>query len=163
MRHAHDDGPDSAHTRPAGMDDETVEALGALSKALETTERARGHLYSFHQLTGTADLQLDQAVALLREAGHDEWADRVEREIVGRNVIPGHWTFQIVEAYDRTYYEPFRDTERLAVDELAQGRDHLYEARMKELRRTHGHPDHTPAPGSPADGGNGAGRDGGAG
>ncbi len=72
----------------------------SLSKALETTERARGHLFSFHQLTGTADLELDRAVELLRAAGHHEWAERVEREILGRNVIPGHWTFQIVEAYD---------------------------------------------------------------
>jgi hypothetical protein len=155
MPHAHHDGPDSTHTPPAGVDDETVEALGALSKALETTERARGHLYSFHQLTGTADLQLDKAVALLREAGHDEWADRVQREILGRNVIPGHWTFQIVEGYNSTYYEPFRDLERQAVDELAQGRDHLYEARMKESRRTHGHPDHTAGPAPRADGGGG--------
>src|SRR5690349_8080387 len=37
----------------SGMDDQTIDALGKLSKALETTERARGHLYSFHQLTGS--------------------------------------------------------------------------------------------------------------
>lgn len=139
----HDDGPDQAHQRPDGVSDETVAALGSLSKALETTERARGHLYAFHQLTGGADLELDRAVALLREAGHDEWADRVQREVVGRNVIPGHWTFQIVEAYGETYYEPFKDLERQAVGELAKGREHLYEAEMKETRRTVGHPDHT--------------------
>ncbi|AQS66157.1 hypothetical protein [Streptomyces pactum] len=137
------------HRRPEGVSDETVEALGSLSKALETTERARGHLFSFHQLTGTADLELDRAVTLLREAGHTEWAQRVEREILGRNVIPGHWTFQIVEAYDRTYYQEFRDLEREAVDRLAEGRDHLYEAEMKEARRTRGHPDHTARPDSP--------------
>ncbi|MFC7467780.1 hypothetical protein ACFQVA_09710 [Actinomadura keratinilytica] len=69
MTKDHDDGrPDPAHRRPEPMSDTAVEALGALSKALETTERARGHLYSFHQLTGTADFQLDEAVRLLREA-----------------------------------------------------------------------------------------------
>lgn len=137
------------HRRPENVSDETVEALGSLSKALETTERARGHLFSFHQLTGTADLELDRAVALLRKAGHVEWAERVEREILGRNVIPGHWTFQIVEAYDRTYYEAFKDLERAAVERLAEGRDHLYEAEMKEARRTRNHPDHTARPDSP--------------
>ncbi|MGW2272844.1 hypothetical protein [Streptomyces yangpuensis] len=141
-----DDGPDPAHQRPAGVDDVTVEALGSLSKALETVERARGLLYGFHQLTGTADLELDRAVELLRAAGHDEWADRVQRDILGRNVIPGHWTFQIVEAYDRTYYEPFRGLERRAVTALAAGRQHLYEAEMKEARRTAGHPDHSARP-----------------
>ncbi|MFF7211817.1 hypothetical protein ACFZAU_15000 [Streptomyces sp. NPDC008238] len=123
------------------MSDRTVEALGSLSKALETTERARGHLYAFHQLTGTADLELDRTVRLLREAGHASHADTVEREIVGRDVIPGHWTFQIVEAYDRTYYRPFADLERSLVDDLAGGRDHLYEAELKEARRSPARPD----------------------
>ncbi|WP_236244846.1 hypothetical protein [Streptomyces sp. CC210A] len=143
------DGPDRHHQRPAGLSDATVEALGSLSKALETTERARGHLYSFHQLTGTADLELDRAVLLLREAGHEPWADRVETELLGRNVIPGHWTFQIIEAYDRTYYRPFTDMEHEAVRQLADGRDHLYEAEMKEARRTRNHRHHTARPHNP--------------
>ncbi|MFD9096808.1 hypothetical protein [Streptomyces collinus] len=142
----HQDGPDERHRRPEGVDDKTVEALGSLSKAMETTERARGSLYAFHQLTGGADLELDRAVRLLREAGHPEWADKVQTEILGRNIIPGQWTFQIVEAYEHTYYRPFQELERAAVDELAQGRDHLYEAEMKEARRTVGHPDHTARP-----------------
>ncbi len=136
-------GPDRGHLRPEGVSDETVEALGALSKALETTERARGHLYEFHQLTGGADLELDRAADLLGRAGHPEWAARVREEIIGRNVIPGHWTSQIIEEYNRTYYEPFRTAERQAVKELADGREHLYEAEMKEARRTKGHPDHS--------------------
>ncbi|MEU6313645.1 hypothetical protein [Streptomyces sp. NPDC047014] len=145
---------DRAHLRPQGVSDRTVEALASLSKALETVERARGHLYGFHQLTGTADLELDRAVRLLREAGHSAWADRVEQEVLGRNVIPGHWTFQVVESYNDTYYEPFRALERQAREALAEGRDHLYEAEMKESRRTSGHPDHTARPpGNPGEDG----------
>lgn len=135
--------PDSRHQRPEGVTDTTVEALGALSKALETAERARGALYDFHQLTGSADLALDDAVRLLRAAGHGPYADLVEREILGRNVIPGHWTFQIVEEYNSTYYDVFRTIERQIRQELAEGRDHLYEVEMKAVRRTEGHPDHT--------------------
>lgn len=135
----HDHGPVGDHQRPAHVSEQTVEALGSLSKALETTERARGHLYSFHQLTGSADFELDRAVRLLRAAGHDAWADRVQREILGRNVIPGHWTFQIVEAYNATYYRPFGELEAEARQELADGRDHLYEATLKERRCTTGH------------------------
>ena len=123
-----------------------VEALGKLSEALETTERARGHLYSFHQLTGAADLQLGQACDLLREAGHAATADRIERELVGRNVVEGRWTFQIVEEYDDTYWSLFRELEQQARDSLTDGRRHLHEARMKEERRTHGHPGHTASP-----------------
>ncbi|MGW1155713.1 hypothetical protein ACWD45_31080 [Streptomyces rubiginosohelvolus] len=135
--------PDPRHRRPEGVTDTTVEALGALSKALETAERARGALYDFHQLTGSADLALDDAVRLLRAAGHARRADQVEREILGRNVIPGRWTFQIVEEYNSTYYDVFRTIEREIRQELAEGRDHLYEAEIKAARRTEGHPDHT--------------------
>ncbi|MGO1277508.1 MAG: hypothetical protein ACTMIB_02250, partial [Cellulosimicrobium funkei] len=84
---------------PDGVSDATVEALGALSEALETTERARGHLYTFHQLTGEADLALGDAAEKLRAAGHAEVADRIETDLVGRNVVPGRWTFQLVEEY----------------------------------------------------------------
>lgn len=140
-------GPDAAHRRPEGVDDATVTALGRLSEALEAVEVARGHLYAFHRLSGTADLTLGDAVRQLREAGHDELADRIDRDLVGRNVIPGRWTFQIVEAYDDTYYAVFKDLERAARDQLVEGRRHLYEAEMKEDRRTHGREGHEALPG----------------
>jgi hypothetical protein len=139
-------GPDEAHRRPDRVSDETVAALGKLSEALETVERVRGHLYALHQLTGHADLMLDDAVALLREAGHPQVAERVAKELIGRNVISGRWTFQIVEDYDDGYYADFRRLERDARDELAGGRRHLFEAEMKERRRTHGRPGHEARP-----------------
>ncbi|MEU4688467.1 hypothetical protein [Actinoplanes sp. NPDC023714] len=141
------DKPDEQHRRPAGLDDTTVQALGKLSEALETVERVRGHLYSMHQLTGTADFMLDEAVSLFMQAGHTETAERIQRELIGRNVIPGHWTFQIVEAYDDGYYTEFREVERDAREKLAQGRRHLYEAELKEQRRTRGRTWHEARPG----------------
>ncbi|GIE77521.1 hypothetical protein Aph02nite_34710 [Actinoplanes philippinensis] len=142
-----EDGPDLAHRRPDGLDDVTVEALGKLSEALETVERVRGHLYSAHQLVGKADFALDEAVSLFMQAGQAEMAERIERELIGRNVIPGHWTFQIVEEFDDGYYAEFCALEREARDRLAGGRRHLYEAGLKERRRTHGRPGHEARPG----------------
>ena len=142
------DRPLPEHTVPEGVDDVTVEAVGLVSEALEYVERARGHLYSFHQLMGGGDLKLGEAVEKLRAAGHDDIADEVEREIVGRNVLEGRWTFQVVEEYDDTYWTPFREMERSVRDRLVEGRRHLFEARMKEDRRTSGHPHHTARPGS---------------
>ena len=130
------DEPDRGHRRPDGLDDLTVEALGKLSEALETVERVRGHLYSMHQLTGKADFALDDAVSLFERAGHPRTADRRRRELIGRNVIPGHWTFQIVEEFDDGYYAEFRRIEKDARDELAEGRRHLYEAELKQQRHT---------------------------
>ena len=119
-----------ARLRPDGMSDETVTALGRVSEALEAVENARGLLYNFHRLTGTADLTLQEGVAGLRAAGHPEVADEIDRVLVGRDVIPGHWTFQIVEAYDTQYWQVFRATEQWARDQLRAPK-HLYEAEMK--------------------------------
>jgi hypothetical protein len=131
---------------PDGVSDATVKALGKLSEALETCERARGHLYEFHQLTGSADITLGEAVAALREAGHGPLADRIDRELVGRNVLQGRWTFQVVEDYDDNYWSLFRDLERAARDELAGGVRHLNEARMKQAERSAGQTGHAAQP-----------------
>ena len=108
----HDPPPDDPHRRPAGASDGTVAATGKLSEALEWVERARGHLYELHQLLGHADLAFGDAVAALRAAGHDHEADLVAAEVVGRNVLPGRWTFQVVEEFEDTYWEPVREVER---------------------------------------------------
>jgi hypothetical protein len=138
--------PDHDHQVPDGMTQETVDALGKLTKALETTERARGHLYAFHQLIGESDRRVEKAMHLLRDAGHPDWADRLERELFGRNVLDGRWTFQIVEEFDDGYWTLFRELEAAARDELAAGRRHLREAGMKEVHRTPGEPGHASRP-----------------
>ncbi|KUH85288.1 MULTISPECIES: hypothetical protein [unclassified Mycobacterium] len=140
-----DQGKDH-NSRPEGVDDATVEAVGALSEALEWVERARGELYSFHQLMGRADVLLGEACDKLRDAGHAAVADRLQDDLVGRNVLHGRWTFQIVEEFDDCYWSVFRDHERMVRDELQQGRRHVYESEMKERRRTHGKPGHERRP-----------------
>lgn len=143
------DGPSAAHRRPDRVDDATVAAVGKVTEALETIEQARGHLYALHQLTGSADLALDEAVDLLRRAGHDGLADRVSTELIGRNVLEGRWTFQVVEEYDDGYYAAFRGMERDVRQELLGGRRHVFEAEMKEERRTAGRRHHEARPGTP--------------
>ncbi|MDJ0316092.1 MULTISPECIES: hypothetical protein [Arthrobacter] len=140
------DGPDARHRRGAGISDETVQALGKLSEALEVVEHARGLLYGFHRLTGKADLALGEALSLLRDAGHVDMANSIERDIVGRNVLGGRWTFQIVEEYDAGYYKDFKAAEKHARHHLVEGKRHLFEAEMKEQRRTHGRVNHEAVP-----------------
>ncbi len=83
---------------------------------------------------------------MLRSAGHEDVATRLEEELVGRNVIEARWTFQIIEDYDDGYYAEFRRQEASARIELAEGRRHLHEAQMKEERRTHGKRHHEVKP-----------------
>ena len=128
------------------LDDTTVEGLGKLSEALETVDQARGLLYGFHQLTGKADQELQDAVELLRKAGATALADDLDRDLVGRNVIADRWTFQIVEDYDANYWTTFRAFDERARNELSGGDRHVYEARMKQRERTKGHPGHEAGP-----------------
>jgi hypothetical protein len=129
---------DARHQRPDGTDDATVEAVGTVSEALEWIERARGHLYEFHQLLGRADLLFGEAAGQLRDAGHEAEADTIDTEVVGRNVLDGRWTFQIIEEFEALYWEPVRACEQEIVERLMQGRRHVYEAEMKERRRSPG-------------------------
>jgi hypothetical protein len=128
--------------RPDGVSTTTVEAVGKLTLAMETVIRARGALYEFHQLTGKADNELAEAIALLRSGGHDDIADQIERELAGRNVNEGRWTFQIVEDYERTYYEPFVARHHQVRDQLIPDRGHQREAEMKQERATPDEPAH---------------------
>jgi hypothetical protein len=122
---------DVAKRRPEHLDDDTVAALGKLSEAFEVIEAARGLLYQFHRMSGTADLTLQEAVDQLRKAGHVELAAEIDECLVGRDVVPGLWTFQLVEGYDRNYWQVFRDVEQEARRRLGDVPKHLFEAEMK--------------------------------
>jgi hypothetical protein len=126
----HPDRP-IAKISTSGADDATIDAVGKLSAAWEVAENARGHLYEFHRMSGQADLALQDAVEALRDAGHADLADEIDEALVGRDVIPGLWTFQIIEAYDEHYWQVFRAADERVRALLVDGQRHLFEARMK--------------------------------
>lgn len=152
-----DDGIDPAalpaedpHAAPPGTSAADIEAAGKVSEALEWIERARGRLYDLHQMIGRADFLMGDAADLLDEAGHTELAGMLRRDVIGRNVIQGRWTFQLVEEFDATYCDAARQAERQVREALMDGRRHVYEALLKEARRTRGrrHHEQRPAPGA---------------
>ena len=123
--------PDAAHTRPEGTTDATVAAVGKVSEACEYLVRARGHLYSFHQLMGRVDLLLQDAADMLADAGHHAEATELRTRVVGLDAIPGHWTFQIVEKFDATYHDTVMAAEAAVREALLEGRRHVQEAETK--------------------------------
>lgn len=137
---------DQQHSRPATATDSEIEAAGTVSEALEKIERARGHLYSFHQLIGAADLGLGEGADQLAASGHEELAERLREELIGLNVIAGRWSFQVVEDFDDGYWTAARGLDRAVRDAVTQGRRHVYEAEMKQQRRTHGRAGHEAGP-----------------
>ena len=140
---------DDLHRRPDGVDDATVEAVGKVSEAMEWVERARGHLYELHQLLGHADLLFGEAADMLDDAGHTAQAEGLREEVVGRNVIDGRWTFQIVEEFDDGYYADFKDYEQELREALVGGTRHIFEATLKEQRRSKGQAGHESRPAEP--------------
>lgn len=137
--------PDDVHTRPDGVDDATVDAVGKISEAFELLVRARGALYEFHQRVGWADDTLGDGIEMLRDAGHQDLADELAATWLGRNVVPGMWTFELVEAFDDTYFDAAVAGERQVREELMDGRRHVQEAERKASRRTDGpHDDVSP-------------------
>jgi hypothetical protein len=134
------------HGRPEGTDDATVTGVGKLSEAVEWIERARGRLFDFHQLIGRADFVLEEAADLLDSAGQQDAADRLRVEIIGRNVLDGRWTFQVIEEFESLYYGAVRAVEEEIRNELMAGRRHVVEAELKERRRTPRHPGHESRP-----------------
>lgn len=133
---ASSDERSSEPRRPAGVSDAAVTAAGRMTEALETLMRAQGHLYSLHQLIGHSDLQLDEVCELLREAGAEDLAEEIERDLLGRNVLAGRWTFQVVEEFEDGYMSLFRAKEQAVRDALTGGRRHVHESEMKERRRS---------------------------
>ncbi len=134
------------YERPDETDDETVEAVGKMTEALEWVERARGDLYEFHQKMGHADAMFATAAGKLRDAGHNELADDVMRDVSGMNVLHGRWTFQIVDEFDEGYYATVKAVEKRARDNLLEGKKHVFEAELKEKTRTPGKSGHESRP-----------------
>jgi hypothetical protein len=116
-------------------DHATVDAVGKASEALEYVERARGHLYAFHQLIGRADFLFEQSATLLTEASHRAEAAPLWRSLVGRDVLEGRWTFDIVERFDDDYYDVARSEVAQLVQVLVNGRRHAHEEQLRARRR----------------------------
>ncbi|GAA1172762.1 hypothetical protein GCM10009584_12160 [Ornithinimicrobium humiphilum] len=137
---------DAEHSRPEGATDAEVEAAGTISEALEKVERARGHLYSFHQLIGAADFGFEDGADQLEASGHRELAERLRTELIGLNVLAGRWSFQVVEDFDDGYWTTARELDRVVRDAVTDERRHVYEAELKQERRTHGRSGHEATP-----------------
>lgn len=122
-------------TRIVAAPTDTVDAVGKATEALEYVERARGHLYAFHQLIGRADFLFEESACRLAAAGHSEQAASLWRNVVGRDVLEGRWTFEIVEGFDDDYYRSTQSEVVALEQSLVGGRRHAHEEEMRQRRR----------------------------
>jgi hypothetical protein len=116
-------------------DPETVDAVGKATEALEYVERARGHLYAFHQLIGRADFLFEESARWLAQIGHRDEAASLWHNLVGRDVLAGRWTFEIVEGFDDDYYDTAHAEVMRLEKDLVGGHRHAHEEAMRRRRR----------------------------
>jgi hypothetical protein len=116
-------------------DTDIVDAVGKATEALEYVERARGHLYAFHQLIGRADFLFEESALRLAATDHREEAASLWGKVVGRDVLEGRWTFEIVERFDDDYYEAARAEVTRLEQRLVGGRRHAHEEALRQRRR----------------------------
>ncbi|MGH9135744.1 MAG: hypothetical protein ACRD0G_01690 [Acidimicrobiales bacterium] len=119
----------------ASDDPGTVDAVGKATEALEYVERARGHLYAFHQLIGRADYLFEEAAGRLADLGHRDDAASLWRNVVGRDVLERRWTFEVVEHFDDDYYDAARAEVMGLEQRLVGGRRHGHEEALRRRRR----------------------------
>ena len=120
------------HPVPDGVDDARWPPSVSCRPRSRCSRRPAGTCTRSTAAQGQADLELQQALEHLREAGHRALADEIDQVLVGRDVVPGPWTYQIVESYDRTYYDIWKAAPRSPMAErLADGTPHLAESSMK--------------------------------
>jgi len=95
---------------------------------------------------GRADIEFGKATDQLNDVGLTTDARIFAQTLVGRNVLEGRWTFQVVDEFDALYYEVARDIVRQLERDHLDGRRHVFERHLKERRRTLGEPGHEMEP-----------------
>lgn len=119
----------------AAQEQPDVRAAHHLALALEYVARARGHLLTMHHLIGHADNMLDKVLEDLDETGRADLLELVRRDILGRDVVAGKWTYQLVQDFDAGYWDAWTSTEEKVRQELTGGQKFVHEAALQARRR----------------------------
>ncbi|MDG5758829.1 hypothetical protein QA600_05685 [Natronococcus sp. A-GB1] len=115
---------------------ETEEAaLHELQLGIEYVHRAYGNLLQFHHELGHAMDRIGDAEDKLREAGHEELADRLRDDHLPAGAISDRWTYELVEEFSDGFLEDADAFEDEVREELADGIGHVTERRQQRLIR----------------------------
>jgi hypothetical protein len=117
------------------LSDAEEDALHELQLGMEYVHRAYGSLLQFHHELGHAMDRMADAEDLLREAGHEEWANRMRDDHLPAGAISDQWTFELVEEFSTAFLEDVDDFETEVREELADGVGHVTERRQKRQIR----------------------------
>ncbi|MDG5820883.1 hypothetical protein [Natronococcus sp. A-GB7] len=131
---AHDTDTDTDPDAPELSETEEA-ALHELQLGIEYVHRAYGNLLEFHHELGHAMDRIGDAEEELREAGHEEWADRLRDDHLPAGAISDRWTYELVEEFSDGFLEDADAFEEEVREELADGVGHVTERRQQRRIR----------------------------
>lgn len=111
------------------------DALHAAQLGIEHVYRAYGDLLGCHHRTGHAMEKFAKTESLLREAGHDEFADQLRDSLLPAGAVGDAWTYELVEAFRDGFVDEVESFESNIRDELADGHHHVTEREQQRRWR----------------------------
>lgn len=126
------DHDESAPPPDGSLDEVERAALHEVELGLEWLQRAHGHLIEFHHATGHGMDHLAAAEELLREAGHEDLADRIRCDHLPTGVTPDdRWSYAVLEGFQDGVLADVQAFEAEAREAVAGGRRHVAERRQE--------------------------------
>ena len=126
--------PEDGDPEPALTETER-DALHEAQLGVEHVFRAYGDLLGCHHRTGHAMEKFERAESLLREAGHEEFADDLRDRLLPAGAVEDAWTYELVEAFRGGFVDEVEAFESALRAELAGGRDHVAEREQQRRWR----------------------------
>lgn len=112
------------------LSEEEVQGLHELQLAIEGVYQGYGKLLDAHHTIGGAMDHWKDGTEMLREAGHDDIADKLD-DVRGVGVSGDSWTYELVQDARDEFVSPIDETHQEVREELADGVDHINERRQR--------------------------------
>ena len=115
--------------------DASEAALHEMQLGVEYVYRGFGELLACHHAVGRAMNRFRDAERLLREAGHEEFADELRDEHLPAGAVEDAWTYELVDEFRRGFLADLTAYEAAVREELADGEPHVTERRQQSAWR----------------------------
>lgn len=123
-------------TDASDLTEAEIEALHHLQLGKENVHKAHGHLIEFHHKIGRSMDHFDEAASLLAASGSEEAADDL-RAVMDLGVVPGRWSWWVVDQFEDHFLETVLGAEREVRATVGgeSSRRHLAEREMERDAR----------------------------
>lgn len=108
------------------------EALHELQLGVEQVYRAYGRLLGFHHSLGRGMDHLDAGEQLLREVGHEAYADALRDDHLPAGAVGDEWSYELVEEFRHGLLAAVSDFENEVREDLSGGTEHVTERKQRQ-------------------------------